>query len=339
MRFLLVSVSVFAIVLTGLWSGAGASTTMRDAERRSVSRDQLTTKLSETGYYESVAAKRLSPRLVPYEPVLGFWSDGANKERFLLVPEGKRIGFRSAGGWEFPDGTTFVQTLSLDSDGERRYLETRVIRIVGEKLEFGSYVWNEAQDDAELKPDGEQFYANVGSVTQLWDVASRQTCAECHHDVTGLILGVTTAQLHRDVVVDGAKRSQLRELERRGVLTGLPEDLDELSRQIDPYDEARSLDARARSYLEVHCAVCHQPGGNGSGTLDLRAETPMHLTGAVKLSEEFELDAGVLVPGYPRRSTLWRRMAAVGPARMPQFLTTVPDDQALELIGAWISSR
>ena len=38
------------------------------------------------------------------------------------------------------------------------------------------------------------------------------------------------------------------------------------------------LDARARSYLHVNCAVCHRPGGGTSSMLDFRMDRPLQET-------------------------------------------------------------
>ena len=42
------------------------------------------------------------------------------------------------------------------------------------------------------------------------------------------------------------------------------------TRLTDPYNPAASLDARARSYLHVNCAHCHQFGAGGTADIELR---------------------------------------------------------------------
>src|SRR5204862_352545 len=44
-------------------------------------------------------------------------------------------------------------------------------------------------------------------------------------------------------------------------------------------DESASLEARARAYLDVNCAICHHPGGPAPGSMDMRIETPLAKTG------------------------------------------------------------
>ena len=46
----------------------------------------------------------------------------------------------------------------------------------------------------------------------------------------------------------------------------------------NPYDKTADLNARARSYLDVNCSVCHAPGGEGLSQIDLRFHTPLTKT-------------------------------------------------------------
>ena len=48
------------------------------------------------------------------------------------------------------------------------------------------------------------------------------------------------------------------------------------------------------------------------------------------------LDARILAPGDPDRSTLLARLLATGEGRMPQVGTVVPDRAAIRVIRRWI---
>ncbi|MCA9322655.1 MAG: hypothetical protein KDB53_18075, partial [Planctomycetes bacterium] len=268
--------------------------------------EEFPAKLSETGFYASIGEKRFVDSMVPYEVSSSFWNDGAQKQRHFRLPAGKTIGFRATEPWEFPDGTLFVLTLFLEEGDARLYVETRVIRLHGDHLHFATYTWNAEQDEATLTPEGDLVYANYGKSSQVWQIADVADCFECHNTASQLMLGVKTSQMNRLVAGEDGPVNQLRRLADKGWLTGLPEDLVGLPSQPNPLDAQAPLDARARSYLDTNCASCHRPGGQGSGTLDLRLETPIHLSGLIRLNDKFEPTRGSLVPGHPRRSKLVR---------------------------------
>src|SRR5690349_19883809 len=65
----------------------------------------LPTDLSCTGLYESRGSTELSSDVMPYTPGITFWSDGAEKQRFLYLPAGSMIDTSSFDAWKFPVGT------------------------------------------------------------------------------------------------------------------------------------------------------------------------------------------------------------------------------------------
>src|SRR5271169_186180 len=68
--------------------------------------------LSETGVFSDTAKLIPSAGLIPYELIVPFWSDGAEKSRWIAVPSGK-IDFAPTGEWSFPAGTVFVKTFYM----------------------------------------------------------------------------------------------------------------------------------------------------------------------------------------------------------------------------------
>ena len=80
------------------------------------------TQLSATGCVLPGDASRPATGLIPYEPNAPFWSDGADKERFLALPNGATIRAGADGDLEFPVGTVLVKNFRL---GTRR-VETRL---------------------------------------------------------------------------------------------------------------------------------------------------------------------------------------------------------------------
>jgi hypothetical protein len=87
--------------------------------------------LSATGAFVDTASLRPMAALIPYDLIVPFWSDGAEKSRWFSVPDGQKIKFSPTSEWSFPPGTVFVKTFSLatnesDSHSMRR-LETRLL--------------------------------------------------------------------------------------------------------------------------------------------------------------------------------------------------------------------
>jgi len=240
--------------------------------------------LSHTQLFADV--RNLSPNaaLVPYEVNLPFWTGGASKRRWLAVPPGKRIHFAAAGAWGFPAGTVFVKHFELSGDGprgEKRRLETRVlVRDAAGGVYGASYRWREDHSDAELVKEGRVepvvLKSAGGARTQDWFFPGPKDCQTCHNAAAGLVLGVHTRQLNQEIPSPGGCVNQLLAWSRAGRFeTKLAAgDVRHLPRLASPADTGRSLEDRARSYLDVNCAYCHRPGG-AAADFDARYETPL----------------------------------------------------------------
>jgi glucose/arabinose dehydrogenase len=160
-------------------------------------------KLSETGLFTDMPSLTPNPALIPYEINAPAWHDGAVAEHYIGLPGNERMEVMELNGWNFPDGTALVQTLSLPKaasgsagaiEGKRR-IETRVLlRQQGEWTGY-TYAWNDAQTDALRVPkEGEtRLLANQ----QSWRFPGRQECAFCHSRAANFVLGLNTAQLNR----------------------------------------------------------------------------------------------------------------------------------------------
>ena len=102
--------------------------------------------LSATGLFQNTRALTPAPRLFAYEINAPFWSDHADKRRWIALPAGARIGFAERGDWSLPAGTVAVKHFELAVDerdpGRRRRLETRVLVLDGRGGAAGrTYKW------------------------------------------------------------------------------------------------------------------------------------------------------------------------------------------------------
>jgi uncharacterized repeat protein (TIGR03806 family) len=313
--------------------------------------------LSQTGAFKDMA--RLTPfdGLVPYDINVPFWSDGAAKARWMALPneDGKpagKIGFRPDGEWSFPKGTVFVKDFQLAVDETRpevkRRLETRLLVCDANGGVYGvTYKWRADDSDADLLDTNlsETIVSKTatGTRTQTWYYPSRQDCLVCHTARAGLVLGVKTRQMNRDFEYpSGRADNQLRAWNHIGLFE--PK-LDE--GEIPKYaslargdDTGRSLEDRARSYLDANCAYCHRPGGTVA-YFDARYDTPLKqqnlIAGQILLDEGID-GARAIAPNDIWRSLIYMRASSLDAIKMPQLAHNAMDEQGMRLLRQWIES-
>jgi glucose/arabinose dehydrogenase/mono/diheme cytochrome c family protein len=304
-------------------------------------------RLSETGLFSSVRALLPAPGVEAYAINAPAWHDGAAAERWLALPGTSAAELNGTSNltqrawltWTLPNGTALAQTLTLPAtDGKpARRLETRVLLKQENDWSAYSYVWNETQDDAVLAPkDGTQ----IALADREWRVPSRSDCLACHSRAANFALGLTSAQLHRDVVVEGASRNQLSLFIERGLLRAEAPDAD-APRLVDPYAAGAPLDERVRAYFATNCAHCHIPNGGGNSSMDLTpwvAPDKQHLIDAIPEHGNFgSSDARLISPANRAPSVLPTRMAMRGtPGQMPPLGTTLPDTAAIQMLSEWL---
>ncbi len=298
-------------------------------------------KLSETGLFTSLTKRTPAEHLIAYEVNAPLWSDNAEKSRFFVLPEGKSLGFRSKGSWEIPVGATIVKNFNITIENKNRMLETRLIKRTDDGWEAATYVWDRNGKDAELLPNGKQVEIGGLRTRQSWHAPSSSECASCHVDAAGYVLGLSTAQLNRDSA-DG-KLNQIQDWVRKGFVN-FPADvsLETADRFCSPYDESAELEARARVWLDVNCAMCHQPEGLGNAQIDLRYTTTLEGTRMIDVrpaqGDLGIVDAKLIAPGHPERSLILHRIESLSEGRMPILGSNLVDVKAVKLLNDWIQS-
>ena len=313
--------------------------------------------LSQTGAFENTPALRPSPSLIPYDINYAFWSDGATKSRWIAVPDehsstSSRIEFATNGEWRFPAGTVFVKHFELVTDENRpeikRRLETRLlVRDRLGKVYGVTYKWREDNLDADLLltnlTEAILIKTLNGTRTQSWYYPSRQDCLTCHTERNGGVLGVKTRQLNCDFTFPGGARdNELRTWNHIGLFAPSIEEeaIPSLPRLATPDDPNRSLEERARSYLDANCSHCHRPGGT-VGFFDSRYDTPLarqELIGGPVLFDQGLDHAQVIAPNDPWRSIALLRVESLEGDKMPPLAHNVVDRQGEALLRKWIGS-
>lgn len=308
--------------------------------------------LSETGAYKDLRKLIPADGLIPYELVVPFWSDHASKLRWISVPTGKTIQFSRTGEWIFPAGTVFVKTFEMGLDETKpeakRRLETRVLVRSESGGVYGvTYKWRPDNSDADLLELDETETLAVktaeGERTQPWYYPNRKDCLTCHTPNAGLVLGVKTRQLNRDLgFPSGVTDNQLRAWNHVGLFEGkLNEpDLVEAPKLARLDDLSHSLEDRARSYLDANCAHCHRPAGTVA-EFDARFVTPLarqNIVGGQVLINEGLDHARIIAPNDIWRSILYMRVNSVEAFKMPPLARNTIDEQGTALLRAWIES-
>jgi uncharacterized repeat protein (TIGR03806 family) len=314
---------------------------------------EFPTRLSETGIFVSTRAHQVHPGLIPYSVNAPGWADGAHVERFIALPGESRMDYAASGGTNTPNGAVLVQTLSLEREAgnpaTRQRIETRMLtRQQGQWVGY-SYRWDETQSDATLveASGGDKEFAiqdrnTPGAVRrQVWHYPSRAECMACHSRAANFVLGLTAPQLNKVHDYGAVRDNQLRTLRHLGLFaqsqTNPPAEQPKL---VDPYDPGQPLDARARSYLDANCSVCHVEAGGGNARMELGFATAperMNVFGARPQHDTFGINNAMIIsPGDPERSVLLQRVSRRGRGQMPPLVTTRVDERAVALFRDWI---
>lgn len=305
--------------------------------------------LSETGIFTDLAQLRPASGLIEYAINHPFWSDGVYKRRWLALPDNEQIQFSATGAWEFPVGAFTIKHFEIEliegDPSSRRRLETRVMVNTQSGWQGFTYRWNAGQSDAILLSARETESIDItladNSIrTQLYEYPARTDCLRCHTQAGGFVLGPRTRQMNKQFDYISMADNQLRSLNNIGMFTSNIGDGDAYETFSPIDDTATSIAIRARTYLDVNCAVCHQPGGTTPVDLDLRFDTPDTLLNAIGVAPLVGnlgvADAEIIAAGERQRSILWLRMQSLSTDRMPPLSSHVVDSEGLSLIGEWI---
>jgi hypothetical protein len=298
--------------------------------------------LSETGLYTDLPNQALAPSVRPFAPGFLLWADGAEKQRWIALPEAAAIDTSDMDHWGFPIGTRAWKQFSLDGV----LLETRLIERYGPDPEdywMGAFVWNQDQSDARFVEQGQ---ADV--LGTLHDAPAQDRCPACHNGEPGRLLGFSALQL------GSAEAATPAQPEADWTLSGLWQERRlsapprEASRFTPPGD---ATTASALGYLHANCGHCHNPRGSSwpdtQMVLRLDAESPsleetrLFRSVVGQALQYYRADPGTLrvAPGDPAASALLQRMQVRGPKeQMPPLATEEIDAQGLEIVRRWIAS-
>jgi uncharacterized repeat protein (TIGR03806 family) len=319
-----------------LYFTSGSGTLHKIVPMGSPMLDTFPKKLSQTGCVDPADPSKPSAGAIPYGVSAELWSDGAEKRRWLAIPDNTKITVGSDGDFDLPNGSVVVKEFAL---GGKR-IETRLFMRHSDGGWAGySYEWNDAGTDADLLPAGKS--KRIGD--QTWSYPSRTDCLGCHTQIAGNTLGLEAAQLNYKFRYDDVKRisNQLATLDKIGMFTtsiGDPMARPSLPR----IDGPEPLEQRARAYLHSNCSFCHREMGTGQGPQDLRFTQSFAATMLCNVDPQ-EGNLGVtgtklIKPADATHSIVSLRMRALDANRMPPLASSRVDDRGTRLIDDWIAS-
>lgn len=296
------------------------------------------TRLACTGLYgaSGTTEKSVPAQVRPFSPASPLWSDGADKARWIQLPEGAQVDTSRPGVWSFPDGTRAWK--EFKHKGKR--IETRFFMKLGPgRWRTATYLWNDAETDAVNFAGGD-----VPVSDGTYHVPTNEECEQCHRGSRDQLLGFEPLLLG----MAGAEGLTLPTLVAENKLSHPPS---RTSYQIP--DDGTGVGPQVLAWMHVNCGVgCHNTNENSYGypsRLFLRLSPEMLEAGGpstwdpvrTTLSQTAHTSnfAGAtrIVPGAPEASLLMELATTRGNNRaMPPIATRTLDQPNIDLLREWI---
>ncbi len=321
----------------------------------------------------------LQKTVLPYSLNTPLFSDYSHKVRTLWLPAGTQMDYTASGPLQFPVGAIVTKSFffprataqiagaigALKNEqvegGEtvdlvaNRLLETRLmVREPTGRWGAVTYVWDADERDATLVRSGQNIAVELvdvqGTRTPFtYAVPTDAQCVTCHatNVSTGTFeaIGPTASNMNRRYTYTAGDINQLDHLAALQMLAGYTAPAPVMAVWNDP---AASLGDRARAYLDVNCASCHNSAGRSGNTglwLGLDVSEPLRLgickapTGGQQ-NRQFSFD---VTPGNADASFLYFRLGNYrlnsDPPRvaMPELGRHVFHAEGNALVREWIN--
>tara|TARA_B100000686_G_C16705801_1_gene926191 strand:- start:359 stop:1396 length:1038 start_codon:yes stop_codon:yes gene_type:complete len=317
--------------------------------------DQIKDKLSDYNIYLGDPHNLITNKeFIPYELITPLFSDYAYKHRSIYIPENKKIQYHAKEAFQFPVGTIIAKTFYYPKDfndlNQGISLKETRIMINKENGWIGlPYIWNDNETDAFLDVAGgikEANWIDIDGNKQSinYIIPNMNQCKGCHNNSNKFIpIGPTARQLNSDYQYKEGIKNQLMKWNELELFYDLPEfdEIPVIARWND--FENYSINLRARAWLDINCAHCHNVNGPANNTglyLDYYETDPKTL-GIFKTPVAAGRGSGYLkydiVPGEPDESILVYRFNSTDPGiMMPELGRTMIHKEGLELIKSWI---
>jgi len=315
--------------------------------------------LSEYKFFDG-EMKNQAPSLdvIPYEPASSLFSDYAHKKRFIWLPKGTQATYNGDDNvYDFPVGTALLKSFYYDNvapENTTKIIETRLLIRKADGWQTYTYVWNEEQTEATLEALGNGVFVPVTwtengvSRTIEYKIPSQTDCFTCHkrnpnHETGGertIPIGTKPQNLNTNFNYGGVNMNQIARWKSLGIIPNNTPAVGLSS--VDWRDTSKSLDLRARSYLDINCAHCHRDGGHCDYT-DVRfnfSNTDMRTVGLCMPPISTVMDGPFVInAGNSENSEMYIRITSTAQnLMMPIIGRTIVDDEGTKLIKDWIDA-
>lgn len=285
--------------------------------------------LSQTGLYGDFPSRALAPGVFAFVPRYPLWSDGADKERYLLLPPGTKIDSSDMDGWFFPVGTRAWKQFSVGGT----VVETRLLeKVYNDPSGWWevAYLWKPDGSDAVATPAGQD---NALGTAHL--VPSQKDCNLCHVGVADVLIGVSALQLS---AADG--KGPLSRLAALNLLSNPP--------SAEFQAPGTGVVQDALGYLHGNCGHCHNRFSDvwrDQTRMTLRLSVNDRVpeqTGAYSFIGKKTIHTSpagsqvAIVPGQPEKSQLYERMGYRDLWAMPPVCTKIVDTAGRKTLHDWI---
>lgn len=323
-------------VLGGAMTARASAPEMQRVNDTAVAGAGMPRALSEFGFFVDAARQEPGARVYPYALNTPLWSDGAEKLRFIYLPQGTRLAADGEGLLKFPVGAAIIKTFAFGEGADRQLIETRVLLHRADGWIALPYRWNAEQTEATLALTGGRIDLTTPAGEAIsYAIPNKNQCKSCHgKDGQVIPIGPKARNL---------SAAWMGEMFKAGALDRIPAGAGGMPvwAARGPADAAAPL---ARAYLDVNCAHCHQPGGGASNSgLDLRWEqTDPHALGIMKRPVAAGRGAGEMefsvLPGHPDKSIIAYRMDSAEPGiAMPELGKSSIDREGVAVVRRWIA--
>ena len=306
--------------------------------------------------------------VLPYKPASSLFSDYAHKKRFVWMPPGLSATYNSySTTLELPVGAALIKTFYYDNVqnvtpvGATRIVETRIMIRKATGWIFANYVWNAAQTEAYYDLNGSftpitWIDENNVEKTVNYRIPNDAQCIVCHKKreiingasvETYVPIGIKPQNLNFGYTYSTTARNQLSKWIEQGYLLNNFTFPTVANSTINYEDTSKPLLLRARSYVDINCAHCHQDDRH----CDYRpmrfaftetANNPTNMGVCVETQDMQDFPSSlskIVTPGNINRSMMYYRLNTTDEAiRMPLHGRTIIHEEGIALIQAWINS-
>lgn len=325
-------------------------------------------KLSDYKFFEGDMKDQIpSLNVIPYEPASSLFSDYAHKKRFVWMPTGVKATFQGDGTvLNLPVGAALIKTFYYDKiqpGNTQRIIETRVMIHKESGWIFADYVWNAEQTEAFLDLAGSYsaftFKDDNNIIKSVnYRIPSEVQCIVCHklkQMVNGeevyinTPIGIKPQNLNHNYNYGSVSKNQLTKWIEQGYLENNFTFPTAEHTTINYSDASQPLELRARSYVDINCAHCHQNDRHCdyrpmrfafSETGGTNGHTNMGLCVPTQDMQDFPTAYNTIIkPGSTERSMLFYRINTTDESyRMPLHGRTLIHDEGVALMEEWINS-